>query len=308
MMNSDDTNSRRFLLGDMSAGEREAFETRFLTDESLFQQLSLVEGELIEHYILDALTDSDKAKFEGQYLSNPIRRQRVEVARATINRLNVRPVVAENSLGLLAAVGRMFAAYKLSFVALAVLTALGVGIWLIVIRRPSRDDIALLPAGPQHANVSFGNQSVSTIPDQTDDPANANKLPTPMPQLPTPSPPPPTSKASERILTPTIALSAGVVRSGGPIARLVLPKNAMRAQINLRLESVDYKIYSAEIVDQNGGVIFGSQGLSPRGKSIVLLPSATALKSGDYIVKLRGKNVKGQDEAVEDYQFRVEEK
>ena len=46
-----ETEVRRFLLGEMSEGERGVFEELFVADEGLFERVRVVEDELVESYL-----------------------------------------------------------------------------------------------------------------------------------------------------------------------------------------------------------------------------------------------------------------
>ncbi|MBX7174696.1 MAG: hypothetical protein K1X72_27215, partial [Pyrinomonadaceae bacterium] len=74
------------------------------------------------------------------------------------------------------------------------------------------------------------------------------------------------------------------------------------------LESQDYKTYRAEIVDQNGSIVYRSGKLSANKAKVNAFVPAQNLKRGDYIIKLYGKNAKNEDESAADFQFRVNQK
>ena len=66
---------RRFLIGGMSEDERSAFERSFVADEDLFIQISVIEDELIESYILETLSPDERRAFEREFLSIDSRRR-----------------------------------------------------------------------------------------------------------------------------------------------------------------------------------------------------------------------------------------
>ncbi len=89
---------------------------------------------------------------------------------------------------------------------------------------------------------------------------------------------------------------------------LNLPKNASGANLQLNLESTDYKIYSVEIVNPDGNPIFKNTKLKVRNSKINFFVPAGKLSVGDYIVKLSALNPQGENESVADYAFRVNHK
>src|SRR5262249_36613986 len=66
---------RQFLLGEMSEGERLEFEQNFILDEELFDDLRVAEDELIENYLRETLSETDRQKFETNFLITAKRRQ-----------------------------------------------------------------------------------------------------------------------------------------------------------------------------------------------------------------------------------------
>lgn len=105
-----------------------------------------------------------------------------------------------------------------------------------------------------------------------------------------------------------LALFAGDVRGEGKMPELKLPKNAPGANLQLNLESQEYKIYQIEIVNPDGNSIFKNNKLKARNSKINFFVSTGKLPTGDYIVKLSALNPKGETESVADYPFRVNRK
>jgi hypothetical protein len=118
----------------------------------------------------------------------------------------------------------------------------------------------------------------------------------------------PKVKEETKPIISTLALFAGGVRGEGKNNELNLSKNSVGANLQLNLESQDYKIYRAEILDQNGKVIYRSGKVAAKKSKINAFIPTKNLKRGDYVVKVYGKNSNGEDESVADYQFRVNQK
>ncbi len=83
--NQDQNRIRRYLLGELSDGERETLEREILRNEDLFEEILIVEEELADEYVAGTLNQEERADFESHFLATPERRQEVRFAR-TLNR------------------------------------------------------------------------------------------------------------------------------------------------------------------------------------------------------------------------------
>jgi hypothetical protein len=72
----------RYLLGELSAEERQSVEEQYFQDDRLFEDFLAVEGELIDGYVQGELPEEVRGKFEAQFLSTPQGRRKVELSRA----------------------------------------------------------------------------------------------------------------------------------------------------------------------------------------------------------------------------------
>lgn len=77
-----DAEIRRFLLGEVDEEERERIERRFISDPEAYKKIVVVEDELIEDYLEDSLTASDREKFLAQYGHTPKERRRLRIVNA----------------------------------------------------------------------------------------------------------------------------------------------------------------------------------------------------------------------------------
>lgn len=72
---------RNYLLGEpLEREEKSRVEKRLTDDEQYFVQMQLVEAELIDDYVLGALSKSEREHFEQRFLSTPERRASLKVA------------------------------------------------------------------------------------------------------------------------------------------------------------------------------------------------------------------------------------
>jgi hypothetical protein len=73
----------RYLLGGaLPEEEQQDIEQRYFDDEDFFEEMELVEQELIDNYLNGRLTQEDQKSFEKHYLAVHWRRRRVELIRA----------------------------------------------------------------------------------------------------------------------------------------------------------------------------------------------------------------------------------
>ncbi len=319
--------ARRFFLGEMSEDERGAFEAAFVADEGLFEQARAVEDELVEAYVRGTLAPAEREKFARCFLTSARRRSRVEFTRAMLGRLAeqrgeaaaktatvttaARPSVWDSIVSLFKT---LWLAYSASFALLALI----VGGWFLL-RSPNRPEVVrqvtptptvqpVRPTGNENSTPG-GNVPASpnaNSPEET--PHNANGSSNAGDAAPNGNQNPKTPRRSAEASAPVLALFAGGVRGEGKTPELNLPQGAPGANLRLHLESQDYKVYRALVVDPDGTRVFRSGNLTARNSFINLYVPARSLVRGDYLVKLSGVNPQGEPESLAEYALRVSRK
>lgn len=73
---------REYILGEISDEERSVLEDRLMTDDDYFQELSMVEEDLIQNYVDDNLDPAEQAKFEQRFLISEENQQKIKFALA----------------------------------------------------------------------------------------------------------------------------------------------------------------------------------------------------------------------------------
>lgn len=73
---------KSYLLGQMREQDEFDVEARLFTDREFYDELSIVEDELIDQYLGGAMSDADRESFESHFVSSPERQQKVRFARA----------------------------------------------------------------------------------------------------------------------------------------------------------------------------------------------------------------------------------
>ncbi len=321
-----ETEIRRFLLGELPADARIAFEERFVADESLFEQISVAEDELIESYVRGTLSPAEKVNFEREFLSTEPRRQRVTFTRSMLGKINKEQEIAVTKKTETAAahtsvwdsIANFFKAPKLAFGAAFALLVMIFGGWLLL-KNTNQTEIAKQITPTPTAEIIEPNLNKNAVINQNNSvdpnknaaanvPENRNDLPKTNQVAPDKNQNSNSLKQSSKPITPILALFAGGVRGEGKMPELNLPKKAAGANLQLNLESIDYKTYSIEIVNPDGNLIFKNGKLKVRNSKINLFVPAQKLPVGDYIIKLSALNPTGETESVADYSFRVNRK
>ncbi|MEP6900992.1 MAG: hypothetical protein ABJA66_04530 [Actinomycetota bacterium] len=317
-----ETEIRPFLLGEMPAEARSAFEEKFIADESLFEQISIAEDELIESYLRGTLSPAEKISFEREFLSTEPRRRRVRFARTMLAKLaEQNELVAAKKTETMTnpsvwdKLANFFKFPKLVFGAALTLLILIFGGWLLL-RNTNQPEIAGQTSPPtvepsQNQNLPLNRNAavnLNTNATQQNVPDNKNDLPNDNRTAPNVNQNPDRLKQDSPAVTPVLALFTGATRANGKISTLNFPENAVGAKLRLNLESQDYKIYSVEIVNPDGKLIFKNSNLKSQNSKINFFIPAQKLQTGDYIVKLSALNWQHENESVADYAFRVKRK
>ncbi|MGH9544357.1 MAG: hypothetical protein ACRD23_03995 [Terriglobales bacterium] len=81
-MNSDhEKRITRYLLGQLAADEQDRLERQYLADDTLFEELLAIEDELRDAYVRGELSGGDRAAFETRLLNGAHQKQQQEFAR-----------------------------------------------------------------------------------------------------------------------------------------------------------------------------------------------------------------------------------
>jgi hypothetical protein len=73
---------RSYLLGQLSDGAGDELEQNILTNAELFEELLVVEDELIDDFLASKLDQNERANFEQHFLATPERQEQLRFARA----------------------------------------------------------------------------------------------------------------------------------------------------------------------------------------------------------------------------------
>jgi len=73
---------RRWLLGVLPQQESNALEERLITDTALYEELLIVEDELIDEYLAGGLTADEREAFDSYFMNSPERQEQFRIANA----------------------------------------------------------------------------------------------------------------------------------------------------------------------------------------------------------------------------------
>jgi hypothetical protein len=82
MTRHDETVLRQYVLGTATPEQAAAIEDEYFERGESLERVAAVEDDLIDDYLSNALSAPERAAFEGHYLSTPVHRTRVAVARS----------------------------------------------------------------------------------------------------------------------------------------------------------------------------------------------------------------------------------
>jgi hypothetical protein len=314
----------RYLLGDLNEEQQVEIEDRAFADKEYLALVTSVENDLIDDYVRHELSETDQRKFESRFLASAERRKRVEFARA-LARVPVaapeRTVVSEPARwswrdSLYAFISGLNPAAKFALVA-AMLVLLVGGAWLLTETLRLRNQLTQLQAQNQARQNELQRQvdaerkrSEELNAQLTQEKQQREQSDESLRQL--------SEKESEtspapRPIIASLILLPGLSRGAGDKANLVMPEDARLVRLQIGIDPEEqYKSYAVEIHTVAGNQVWTRENLaarSRRGARVVgLTLPATALKPGQYELRLRGINESGRAEDVGFYYFDVKKR
>jgi CHAT domain-containing protein len=129
--------ARLYLLGDMSAQEREQFEMQMMIDNEIFDLMLLAEDDLLDDYVQNRLSEQDKFKFEAAFLSTEEGRRQLDFSRALHN--HVASYKRDKQRQVQSFPGLLLRGHRSAFAARAIamsvfVIAAGLAAWLLFLR------------------------------------------------------------------------------------------------------------------------------------------------------------------------------
>lgn len=313
----------RYWLGELPEEERTQLEETFFADDESFQRALAVKYDLIDRYNRGELSPCEQQRFEESFLSSPLRREKVEVARVFLKAISEKPVAPPDEVRVreekiswwqpwLAGLRPPRPAFQLALVAVAAMVIVG-GVWLIVETGRTRSQLAKLQAERQELLQREQELQKQAAQKQKRSDELLEQLQRERSEIARLE----QELAKQQTSRPTIVsffLIPGAVRDIGELRKLVIPRRADSVQLRLNFESdADYKNYSASLIQTtDGNEVWKGHGLQARpanrGKIVIVRLPASILTPGEYELMLQGVSTEGQFELIADYYFKVDSK
>src|SRR6185503_19764529 len=136
----DQTNIRRYLLGNLSEDEHEKIEERLIADDDLFEELEISKGELIEEYRAGELSQQDRQWFEHHFLASPDgrKRQAFAIAVECLGRLPIHTEPAPQRFKFREKIGAFFMPRWAVATTVSIAAVLVLGVVLLIPRGPQK--------------------------------------------------------------------------------------------------------------------------------------------------------------------------
>lgn len=266
---------RQYLLRQASPEDASHVEERLLTDDAFYDELDIVEAELIDQYVGGDLSESERETFETHFLLAQEHQRKVRFARNL--KKYVKTATASEALGATAKKEssvdapdepqpgkRPFFSF-LPFGNPAVSYSLAAAVLLIVIGA-SWMIFKNWKSSPPQAPRNFA----------------------------------------------TVLLSPGLTREGGDEFKQIsvpLTVDALRLELLVADEFSTYQKYSGTLKTAEGKIVLTAENLnteSRNGRRIVIFDApSSALLSGDYKFELSGQTPPGANDKIASYYFRV---
>jgi hypothetical protein len=262
---------REYLLGNLEADRRMALEESILCDPEVYEELLLVEEELIDQYVSGTLSRLEQHQFETHFLITADRQKNLRFGRLLKKYLNSQSVLAANedpsgAVGQarkIAPAKMSFSSYlgtfrrgpALGFAALFVICTAIVFLWW-------------LGAKKQAQGIAQENSQPVVI----------------------------------------VTLTPGLTRSSGGIKRIAVPPRGADVKLELELANATFNSYKSQLFRESEELQTRDK-LKKEAKGdqhvVPLTITGEILSPGDYQVRLSGVLESGQDQFIDNYSFRV---
>ena len=277
-----------YLLGEMSAGELEAFEAAYFSDDTSVEKLEFVRDVLVDRYVVSGLSAAEREHFESHFLESPHHRRKLAFAAALIDAVD-EPVPGDlqrppsRMIVMSQTLKRRQGALALA----AALLSLAIGSFFLL-----RGFLHLrqLPTDTANTNTNQMTPGAAGTPGPN---LNQNRASDPR-------------KSEEgRSVVASLVLTSRDRGSQGQ--SLVIGENTVSVHLHVARPEAGYTRYSASIRSVDDDRKIWSQELArSSGAMIVLKVPARLFDSQDYILSIRGATP-GSEE-IEGYSFRVEKR
>jgi anti-sigma factor RsiW len=273
---------RQYLLGPQTEADLSRVEERLMSDTELFEELLMLEDEVIDQYVRGQMSNEDRASFERHFLQSPERREQLRFGRALANYVDL--VHAASSPGLI----KDQSSESLGADALS----------------KSAADQSTKPEGRKRQRLTlfwpFQNPALSWAIAAVVLVGMVGAAWFIVRNLSTPVVP---GKVFAVTVTPS-----GLTRDGGQIQTLSIPPSTDTVRLQLALPLQPFQEYSIRLMNGSGASVWQAdrlRSIESSGNTFLEVDvPASLLKPDYYRVKLQGRST-GPAEELPSYNFRV---
>jgi hypothetical protein len=326
---------RRYLLGELSEDERARFQDNYFADNDLFEELLVVEEELIDDYVRGGLSAKERQQFVERFMSTAEGRERIEFSRVLKKAAGTQTQTASEvrrqsfwqsaSTWLAGAgVGMPFStraiqgAQRVQYAMAAVMAVLLIaGAWLVVQNnrlhnrldqvatglRQENEKLQRDLADERQRNQALG-EKVGDLGNQLSQTQELNR------QIAGFLTPQPIKEVSGQLDPITFDPARGITGKDLPTGKaLVIPAGTDLLTLKLRLSADEYRSYRVVVRTRDKQDVWSQDSLRPHrsnaGSQLVLRIPAKQLKTEAYLAVVSGASSEGEYIGVSSYAFRV---
>jgi hypothetical protein len=297
----------RYLLGELSAGDRQRLEKEFLADDEVWETLSAVENDLIDSYVRGDLPEEKKWQFEQHFLDTPEKRERLEMARLLMDpavRQSIRtaPIEKHEKRGswLEASVEVLWGRHRAMNLGLGVagLALVVVAAFMVLQNRHLQTELGQLQSQETalQRQIDQLQQQISSLSNPQERNAGGN----------TGNPGPREPETVAVLLIPGLSRRPG--QQNNNVLRI--PATASSVVLKLEMKRDPYPQYEVLIETPEGNRVSRNERLKSEpgengGKVVSLRLPSQLLRKGDYIVTLSGQKPGDGTEILDSYSLSV---
>lgn len=268
---------RDYLLGSLATEQQAEFEERLLTSDEVHEELVIVEDELIDEYLREQLSPSDRESFESHFLAASEHQEKLRFARTFRKYVAAESAVRPQEVAAVPLSERDTVEFPRPKTSHPTESRLG----FLPIRNPIYDyamtaAVLLLVVGISW--IAWRNLNSSPR-----DPGSVLSF----------------------VLSPGLSRGDAEGRN-----RLTVPADTGTVRLQLLLAEHRHESYEATLVDAEGRTLTTKRNLPKEVTNgqpgVVLDVAASLMPAGDYQVKLNGVNPDGNSESVASYSFRIQ--
>ena len=260
---------KEYLLGTLDGDRKSQLEERILSEPNVYEELLVIEEELIDQYVAGSLTGLEQQQFETNFLTTSERQKHLQFARLLKRYVNSHAVLV--------------ALEEPSFVAHEVPAATKSSSSFSGARLTRRPMLGLSVAIAAFAVILFLTWHVRKGAEPIDN-----------------------TSASVAAVVP---LTPGSTRSSGAtVTRVRVPPKGSDVKLELEIANTRYQHYKSELLRENKSLKTISElKVEAKGEQHVvpLTIPAELLSPGDYQVRLSGVLDSGADEFIDNFSFCV---